>query len=75
MCTNTSTTASVSRSESECTASAIIAAEQPTMPLTNLNATRATLMALPASVTLRMVFSRLFVVIILKFGCKVTTFK
>ena len=49
---------SVTKSDSECTASAIIAALCPSTAATNLNAISATLPALPTSVTLYILRSR-----------------
>ena len=51
MPTNISTTISVRKSERECTASAIIAELCPTIPATNLKASKAALPMLPAKVT------------------------
>ena len=51
-CTNTSTTTSVTKSESEWTASAIMAALLPKMPAVNLQMSSTTFTMLPISVTL-----------------------
>lgn len=55
MRTNTTTMMSVMKSDSECTASAIIAADPPTMPAVSFRASSAALTMLPPSVTRYMV--------------------
>jgi len=49
--TNTITTTSVTRSESECTASAIMADERPIIPKANFKATSSRFTTLPSTVT------------------------
>ena len=62
---------SVTKSESECAASAIIAELCPTMPATNLNSSSIALIIPPTRVTLYISFSLVITVLLdLEFGCK-----
>ena len=65
MRTKSMTTTSVMKSESECTASAIMAALPPTMPATNLNTSSKKFTTLPHSVTRNIWRSRCFSVVAL----------